>query len=131
MEEKRNEAIKRMELLKISKKCISEFKKGNVWESEGYGALYELNDEEKEIVKKFETKHKGYVVYHLIHNMFEFGECYTILYVSDEKTEWKEDLEDLANGYSMAYVYNKDDEWCSEFGTVGIRSQFGGLVRTC
>jgi hypothetical protein len=27
-------------------------------------------------------------------------------------------------------VWNKDDEWCSEFGSIGVRSKFGGIVRT-
>jgi hypothetical protein len=27
-------------------------------------------------------------------------------------------------------VWNKDDEWCSEFGEIGVRGQIGGIVRT-
>ena len=34
IEERKNEAIKRMEALKLDSHCINAFKKGNVWMSE-------------------------------------------------------------------------------------------------
>lgn len=129
MEDRFIEAIERMKLLKLDKPCIEAFTKGKVWESEGFGALYEVNDEEQAIIDAFEREHKDCLVYHMIHNNFEFGECYTILYVSNDTDEWENDKEDIKNGYIFAYVYNKDDEWCSEFGTIAFKSQFGGLVR--
>lgn len=122
------EALKRMEMLNLSKQCINAFKDGNVWESEGYGALYECNEKEKEIIKQFEKENKS-LVYHMIHNRFEFGECYTILFVSNYKGEWGADIRDIKNGIILAYVKNIDDDYCSEFGSVAIKSQFGGLVR--
>lgn len=122
------EALKRMELLKLSSQCIDAFKEGNIWESEGIGALYECNDKEKEIIKAFE-KDTGGLVYHLIHDKFPFGECYTILYVSKYKDEWKMDIEDIKEGYALAYVKNIDDDYCSEFGSVAIKSNIGGLIR--
>lgn len=129
MDKKIEEAIKRMELLHMNRKCINEFKKGNIWESEGFGALYDLDDEEKEIIKRFEEKYKGCIVYHVIHNRFEFGECYSLLYVPDDESEWEQDINDIKDGYAFVYVYNKDDEWCSEFGTIAIKPSIGGLVR--
>ena len=123
------EAIERMKMLKLDKSCIKAFAKGKVWESEGFGALYEINEEEQKIVDKFEKEHESCLVYHMIHNMFEFGECYSILYVSPDTDEWQQDKEDISEGYVFAYVYNKDDEWCSEFGSIAVKSQFGGLVR--
>ena len=123
------EAIERMKILKLDKYCIEAFTKGKVWESEGFGALYEINEEEQKIVDKFEKEHEGCLVYHMIHNIFEFGECYSLLYVSPDTEEWQQDKEDISRGYVFAYVYNKDDEWCSEFGSIAVKSQFGGLVR--
>lgn len=123
-----NEALERMSMLNLSKQCINAFKKGKVWESEGYGALYEINEKEQKIVDEFETKNNA-VVYHLIHNVFEFGECYTMLYVSKYKSEWQDDRNDIKDGYALVYVKNIDDDFCSEFGSVAIKSQFGGLVR--
>lgn len=125
-----NECLRRMEKLKLSHHCINAFKKNKVWESEGIGALYEINDKEKEIVEKFEKEHEGYKVYHMIHNMFEFGEVYSILYVGTEENEWSYFDEDLQNGTTFVYAYNKDIEEYSEFGSIGIRPSIGGLVRT-
>ena len=65
----------------------------------------------------------------MIHNMFEFGECYSILYVSPDTNEWNDEREEMKEGYIFAYVYNKDNDWCSEFGTIAVKPSFGGLVR--
>ena len=128
-EERFIEAIERMKLLKLDKGCIEAFTKGKVWESEGFGALYQLRDEEQMIVDKFEAHHKDCLVYHMIHNKYEFGECYSILYISPDTDEWQRDKEDIKDGYVFAYVENVDDPWCSEFGSIAVKSQFGGLVR--
>ena len=128
-EERFIEAIERMKLLKLDKECIEAFTKGKVWESEGFGALYQLRDEEQMIVDKFEAHHKDCLVYHMIHNKYEFGECYSILYVSPDTDEWQRDKDDIKEGYVFAYVENVDDPWCSEFGSIAVKSQFGGLVR--
>lgn len=130
MEEKIfNECLRRMEKLQLSKQCIDAFKKGIIWESEGIGALYELNDTEKEIVKKFESEHKGYKVYHIIHNLYEFGEIYSILYVDNYFDEWDYFDNDLKDNITFVYAYNKDDDYCSEFGSISIKSSIGGLIR--
>ena len=128
-EERFEEAIERMKLLKLDKQCIKAFTKGKVWESEGFGALYEVNEKEQMIIDKFEANNKDCLVYHMIHNKFEFGECYSILYVSSDKAEWQRDKEDIKDGYVFAYVENIDDDWCSEFGSIAIKPSFGGLVR--
>ena len=127
--ERFDEAIERMKLLKLDKQCIEAFTKGKVWESEGFGALYEVNEKEQMIIDKFEAHHKDCLVYHMIHNKFEFGECYSILYVSSDKEEWEDDKANIKEGYVFAYVENVDDPWCSEFGSIAIKSQFGGLMR--
>ena len=128
-EERFIEAIERMKMLKLDNSCIEAFAKGKVWESEGFGALYEVNDEEQKIINKFESNHKDCLVYHMIHNVYEFGECYSILYVSPDTDEWQRDKEDINEGYVFAYVENVDNDWCSEFGSIAVKSQFGGLVR--
>ena len=125
MEEKIfNECIRRMEKLHLSKQCISAFRKGKVWESEGIGALYELDEKEQKIVEQFEKEHEGYKVYHIIHNLFSFGEVYSLLYVDTCFDEWKYFDNDLV------YAYNETDNNCSEFGSICIKSNIGGLIRT-
>lgn len=124
-----NECLRRMERLSLSRQCINAFKKGKVWESEGIGALYEINDKEQKIVDEFEKNYEGYKVYHMIHNMTEFGELYSILYVGTDEDEWNMFDEDIVEGITFAYVYNCDEESYSEFGSIGIRKNIGGLIR--
>lgn len=126
-----NECVRRMEKLELSKQCIDAFKKGKVWESEGIGALYELNEEEQKIVDNFEKEHKNCRVYHVIHNLFEFGEVYSLLYVDNYFEEWNYFDEDLQSNITFVYAYNKDDDFCSEFGSISIKKNIGGLVRVC
>ena len=124
-----NECITRMEILNLSRQCIGAFKKGKIWESEGIGALYEVNEDEQEIINNFEKEHEGYKVYHLIHNITDFGELYNIFYVSNVENEWEEDKQDLKQDYAFVYVYNKSADWCSEFGSIAIKKNIGGLIR--
>ena len=95
-----------------------------------YGSLYEINDKEvKDKIKKFENEYNA-TVYHLIHNYTEFGELYSFLYVSNNEEEWEDDNADIRDGYAIAYVWNVDEEDFSEFGSIRVKSVFGGLVRT-
>lgn len=124
------EAQLRMGMLQLDAPCIEAFvNDAKVWESESFGALYELNEKEQKIVQEFEKNNKDCLVYHVIHNVFEFGECYSLLYVSPDKEEWKSDKQDIEQGYIFAYVKNVDDDWCSEFGSIAIKPSFGGLIR--
>ena len=131
METKKAEAIKRMKALDLYKPYITLFEKENkIFLSEMTGGVYEFDDNEELItkVKEFEEEYDA-LVYHVIHTMTQFGELYSFLYVSKYEEEWEMDNEDIADGYAMAYVWNKTDEWCSEFGSIGVQGKFGGIVR--
>ena len=129
-EQKKQEALERMKMLMLSPNIIKEFAKdGIVNMSETRGFLYWLDDEQKEYVSDFEEEHNA-LVYHVIHNYTEVGEMLTFLYVSDDEDEWGYDRDDLKAGYACAYVKNLDEDAFSEFGSVGIKPEFGGLVRT-
>ena len=126
----KQEALERMKLLKLHNNVVKEFaKEGIVNLSENGGFLYWLDSDQQAIVDEFEAKHDA-LVYHVIHDRTEFGELYSLLYVSKDEDEWDYDKDDLKGGYTLAYVKNMDDDICSEFGSIGIRPQFGGLVRT-
>lgn len=129
--EQKLEAIKRMKKLDIYTQVIKEFEKDNVLnKSESGGILFWLDENEQKMVKEFEEKYNA-TVYHLIHNYTEYGELYSFLFVSQYKDDWDYDNEDLNNNRSLVYVKNIDEDAFSEFGSIGIRSQFGGLIRTC
>lgn len=128
---KKEEALKRMVELDLFEPCIRVFKnKDEIQLSEMTGGLYEFSGETELVkqIKEFEEKYNA-LVYHVIHTFTEFGELYNFLYVSDHEEEWEMEWEDLQDNYVFSYVWNKTDEWCSEFGTIAVRQKFGGLVR--
>ena len=127
-EELKQEALKRMKLIKLSPQCIKAFETRNkVWTSER-GMLYEDDDVQK-LVEAFEKDHRGYLVYHVDHTAFEFGNCYSFFIVSPYKEDWQMETDDLKDGYAFCYVKNIDDDFCSEFGTIAFKSVFGGVYR--
>lgn len=128
---KKEEAIKRMKALDLFAPCIKAFKdRDEVQLSEMTGGLYEFsgNAELNAKVKEFEAEYNA-LVYHVIHTFTQFGELYNFLFVSDYEEEWIMDNDDIQDNYVMCYVWNKTDEWCSEFGTIAVEQRFGGLVR--
>ena len=129
-EQRKEQAIKAMETLDIYKPYIKGFKeKDQVCLFEGYGGFW--IDQEPELyakVREFEKEHNC-TVYAVTHEYFEFGECYDFLIITDYEEEWEELVcEGMRDHIVFAYVWNKDDDNCSEFGSIGIRS-FGGGIR--
>jgi hypothetical protein len=130
-ENKKVEAIKRMQVLGLFRPCIRAFEKYDELQlTEPNGGLYEFSDDEElsAKVREFEEEYNA-LVYHVIHTYTQFGELYNFLYVSDYEEEWEYDNEDVKAGYAVAYVWNKTDEWMSEIGGIAVRELFGGLVR--
>ena len=126
----RTEALKRMELLKLHENVIDDFKEISLLnQSELGGILYWVEGEMEKKIREWEEK-TGNLVYHVIHDYTEFGELLSLLYVSQYEDEWETDREDIQDGYALAYVMNLTDDWCSEYGSIGIRPQWGGVVRT-
>lgn len=123
-----NEAIERMKTLRLHKNVINEFKEGTLNMSENGGFLYWIEGEMLTKIRDVEERY-NIVVYHAIHDYTDFGEILTLMYVSDDEEEWEMDRDDLTNGYPCAYVINLDDDYCSEFGSVQVVPQIGGLKR--
>ena len=125
-------ALSAMKALNIYKPYIKKFEKdGTVTLFERFGGYYITEDQEPELlhkIREFETEH-GSIVYAVTHEFFEFGECYTFLIISKYEDEWEMTLNSIQQGYVFAYVWNKDDEYCSEFGDVVVKSFGGGIAR--
>lgn len=127
-DEMKMEAISRMKMLKMHENPIKEFEEeGRLNKSEG-GILFWLNEEEEKMVKEFEER-SGCMVYHAVHSFTDFGELYTLMYVSEYEEEWEVDRKDIEAGYPLCYVVNKTTPDFSEFGSCGIKPLFGGLYR--
>ena len=128
--EKKQEAIKRMEILDIYSETIRQFEKEGLisYSEPPLGTNYWLTDEQRKIVRDFEEEYHA-LVYFATTSYTEFGKLDSFLYVSDYEDEWKSDVEYLKDGYVYAYVYNHDIPEYSEIGLIKVQPRFGGLVR--
>lgn len=127
------EAIRRMRELDMFEPAIDMFSKERIVmiSEPPFGALYELNDTQKEMVRKFEEESGG-LVYTVIRSHTDFGTLDNLLFVSKYEEEWEWELEKTPESnmyYAFSYVVNHDCEWCSEYGTICIKKKFGGLRR--
>ena len=128
---KKEKAIELMKKMDIYKPYIRGFQeRDQVCFFENYGGFW--IDQEPELYAKMKELEKKYscLVYAVTHEYTEFGECYSFLIVTDYKSEWKTLMWSEGNKHSaFAYVWNKDDDWCSEFGSVMVQSFGGGIKR--
>ena len=102
----------------------------NVCYFEEYGGYWVFQD--KELIAKINLIENRYkcLVYAVTHEFTEFGECYTLLIVTAYPEEWKTLGQSKGNKHvAFAYVWNKDDDECSEFGSVMVHSFGGGIKR--
>ena len=129
-EEKKKEAIRRMEQLNIIPDAIKQFSNSNTLmiSEPPFGGLYWLNEEQKKMVRKFEEEYNS-LVYMVIRSYTQFGVVDSLLHVNDYKEEWKLDREDLENNIVMTYSINHDNPIFSKFGSIVVIQICGGLVR--
>ena len=119
---KKQKAIELMNKLNIYKPYIKGFEKDNhICFFEGFGGFWAYQEPELMAkIKEFEEKH-NVLVYAVTHEYTEFGECYDFLFISDYEEEWGEMLYRQGRTfYAYAYVWNKTDDYCSEFGTIVV-----------
>ncbi len=90
-------------------------------------ACGELADQITRLQKEF-----GILVYYVTHCYTSFGECYSLLYVSNYPEDWIHQRCDEVreNTYiASAYVWNVSDDRNSEMGSVLVKNEHGLLVR--
>ena len=130
-EERKIKAIELMKQLDIYKPYIEGFEQKNrVCFFENYGGFWAI--QEPDVQNKMINLQYEYdiTIYAITHEYCEFGECYSFLYVNGYKEEWDYTLISEGNEhYAFAYVWNKTDDSCSEFGTVAVKSLGGGIRR--
>lgn len=130
-EQRKQQAEKYLKQLDIYKPYIKGFmEEDNVCFYENFGGFWAYQDNElANKIKEIEEKHNC-TVYAVTHEYTHFGECYSLMIVTDYPEEWENSLtRDKSTFYAFAYVWNKDDDWCSEFGTIGVKSLGGGIKR--
>jgi hypothetical protein len=127
---KKAKALKLMKEMDIYKDYIDEFESSDkVCFFERFGGYYVEDETElANKIKSIESRYKC-MVYAITHDYTQFGELYSFLIVTDYKNEWKTLVETCGNRHRVfAYVWNKDDNLCSEFGDIMVQS-FGGGIR--
>lgn len=127
---KKEEAIKRMRAMHIIPDAINQFKNDDVVmvSEPPFGGLYWLNDEEKEMVRKFELENNT-LVYLVVRSFTSIGRMDSLFYVSDHDEEWFMDNADIEENYACVYVINHDMPYCSEFGPIAWKNVSGGILR--
>lgn len=128
---KKQKAIELLKQLNIYEPYIEGFRDENkVCFFERYAGFWVYQEPEIETKMKAIEEKYDCTVYAVTHEFTEFGECYSFLIVTD----YPEELDHLVcsegnKHYAFAYVWNKTDDWCSEFGTIGVKSFGGGITR--
>ena len=114
---KKEKAIELLKQMDIYAPYIKGFReKGMVCFFERFGGYWA--DQEPELYEKMKALEKKY-------------NClvYSFLIVTAYPEEWATLMHTEGNRHTaFAYVWNKDDDWCSEFGSVTVQS-FGGGIR--
>lgn len=130
-QERKTKAIEFMKQLDIYEPYIESFENdGNVCFFENFGGFWVYQEPEIEAKMKEIEKEYNCTVYAVTHEFTPFGECYDFLLVSNYPEEWNHLLRSKRNEHhAFAYVWNKTDEWCSEFGTISLQSFGGGIKR--
>lgn len=127
----KEQAIKYLQQLDIYTPYIKGFEENDhVCFFEHYAGFWVYQEPEIEAKMKAIEKEYKCTVYAITHEFTQFGECYSFLIVTNYKHEWKTLVHSNKNQHSaFAYVWNKTDDWCSEFGTVAVKSLGGGITR--
>jgi Phage-related tail protein len=128
---KKDKAIELMKQLGIYQPYIDGFKdEDKVCFFEMYAGFWVYQEPEIEKkMKEIEAEYKC-VVYAITHEFTDFGELYDFLIAPNNKCDWDNLIykQSKTEHIAFAYVWNKSDDLCSEFGSIGVKS-FGGGIR--
>lgn len=129
-EQKKEKAIEILKILDIYKPYIQGFKQeDNVCFFEQFGGFWVYQEPEIEQKMKEIEKEHNCKVYAITHEFTEFGELWDFLIVTNYPEEWEDMVYSYGNKHTLfAYVWNKSDDDCSEFGDITVQS-FGGGIR--
>lgn len=128
---KKEKALELLKEMDIYKPYIRGFRESDkVCFFENFGGYWlhqepEIDSKRKEIEAKYKC-----LVYAVTHEFTKFGELHDFLIVTDYPEEWDTLVYGQGNRHTaFAYVWNNDDDWCSEFGSVTVQSFGGGIKR--
>lgn len=132
IEEMRNEAVGRLDFLKIQPGTIRKFeKKGTVCISDPADAIFiKLEKTMRKQLAELEKENNILFYAAVREHDREIGTIDSFLYVSNDRDKWEKERKDLVLKRSYAYVINHDDPYDCGFGYIGIgRTEHAGLLR--
>ena len=131
MKTKKEKALELLTELDIYTPYVKGFEeKDQVCFFERFGGYWVYQEPEIEAKMKELERQYNCVVYAITHEYTDFGELYTFLLVTNYPEEWPRLMISDGNRHTaFAYVWNKTDDWCSEFGSVTVMSLGGGITR--
>jgi hypothetical protein len=126
-------AIKCLEKLDVYKPYVRKFKSkaGIPCFFENYGGFYADQDEVLSNKIKALQEEYGVLVYAITHEFSDLGETWSMLCISQNPDSIDDFISeyDKNSFYTYAYVWNKTDDFCSEFGDIIVNSFGGGIKR--
>lgn len=134
-QEQKELAVNAMKELNIDDSYIDQFYKEDIVTQFIQGMGYNIDERtEHDLLKHIQRVEEefGICVYAVTHEETPFGECFSMLYISKYDEDRYYTLRKIPKEnifHAIAYVYNADVEWNSEFGTIGVMSIFGGISR--
>lgn len=126
----KREALDRMAILRLGDDVRADFENHNIasTSSDIFHTPVWASHKEKTIIEAYENEW-DHLVYHAIDAPSPTGNRLIFLFVSNYKTDWIAEREDLKNCTIMAYVVNLDREGCSEFEFVRVKPMNGKLIQ--
>ena len=128
---KKEKALELLKEMDIYKPYIRGFRESDkVCFFENFGGFWlhpepEIDRKRQDIEAKYNC-----LVYAVTHEFTQFGQLYDSLIVTDYPEEWDTLVSSQGNRHTaFAYVWNKNDDWCSEFGSITVQSFGGGIKR--
>lgn len=131
-EQQKSKAIELLKQLNIYEPYIKGFEEENqVCFFEKFNGFWVFQEPEIEAkMREIENKYNC-MIYAITHEYIHREEMYSFLIVTKYQEDWDNLLQNEGHNeyYATAYVWNRDCEYCSEFGDVLIESAFGGIKR--
>lgn len=122
----KQEAIKRMKMLKINDDVVTIFNSSNKLLCSNYGFITEVPPNILQQIKDWEKEY-GNLAYHVIYSKLFGYEIYNALSVSYYKEDWIYERRIINDGRAMAYTINVTKPDYSESGSIQL-AYFSGLL---
>lgn len=124
----KQEAIKRMKMLKINDDVVNIYNLSNKLLCSNYGFITEVPSNILQQIKDWEKRY-GNLAYHVIYSKLFGYEIYNALSVSNYKEDWIYERRIINDGWAMAYTVNVTKPDYSESGSIKLYNFQGILER--